>query len=400
MFGLLIAIIYICFISLGLPDSLLGAAWPSMYGGLGVPVSYAGIISVVIAAGTVVSSLLSDLLTKKLGTGAVTGISVAMTAGALFGFSVSNAFWMLAVFAVPYGLGAGGVDAALNNYVALHLKSRHMSWLHCMWGVGAAIGPYIMGYALSGGYGWSRGYLVISIIQIALTAAVFCSLPLWKRGGKPSESGGETGEKGSEPAEKKKPLTPKEIVRIRGAVPCFITFFCYCALESTAILWSSSYMVLNNGISADTAATLAGLFLIGITVGRAVNGFLTLKFSDKTLIRVGECVILAGVVMLFLPFGNVCAIIGLVLLGLGCAPVYPSIIHMTPELFGADKSQAVIGVQMASAYIGTCTMPPLFGFLANNIGAWLFPVFLGIWLCVMAVMHEVVVKKTANAVIR
>lgn len=395
MFGFLIAIIYISFVSLGLPDSLLGSAWPSIYVEFGVPVSYAGIISVIIAAGTVISSLLSDFLTKKLGTGLVTGISVAMTAAALFGFSVSRAFWMLIVFAVPYGLGAGGVDAALNNYVALHLKSRHMSWLHCMWGLGAAAGPYIMGFALSGGNGWNFGYLVISVVQIALTAIIFISLPLWKRKNKDgisSDCNKEVTENQS-----KKPLSVKQIVGISGAVPCFITFFCYSALESTAMLWSSSYMVLNNGISAETAATLASLFLIGMTVGRAVNGFLTIKFSDRTLIRTGEIVIAAGLILLFIPFGNWFTYIGLSLLGLGCAPVYPSIIHMTPSLFGADKSQAVIGVQMASAYVGTCLMPPLFGFIANVAGVWLYPVYLSVWLCLMVALHEIVVIKTKKS---
>ena len=396
MFGLLIAIIYVSFISLGLPDSLLGSAWPTMYGQFGVPVSLAGVVSMTISVGTIVSSLLSDRLTKKFGTGLVTAVSVLTTALALFGFSMSSAFWMLIVFAVPYGLGAGGVDASLNNYVALHLKSKHMSWLHCMWGVGAAISPYIMGYALSHGEGWNQGYLIVSAIQIVLSVVIFISLPLWKRnknaGGKLESASAATPEK----IEKSKPLSIKEIVSIPGAVPCFITFFCYCALEQTAILWASSYMVLHNDIPAETAANYASLFLIGITLGRVVNGFLAIKCSDKALIRTGLGIIGLGVVLLFLPFGQATTIAGFLLIGLGCAPVYPCIIHMTPSLFGADKSQAMIGVQMASAYVGSCLMPPLFGLIAEHITVSLLPVFLAFFLILMIFMHETVVRKTGK----
>ena len=362
MFGLLIAIIYISFISLGLPDSLLGAAWPVMRMEFSAPLSYAGIISMIISGGTITSSLLSDRLTKKLGTGLVTAISVAMTAVALFCFSVSDRLWMLFVFAVPYGLGAGGVDASLNNYVALHLKSRHMSWLHCMWGVGAAISPYIMSYALTGGSGWQEGYLIVAIVQIVLSVFIFISLPLWKRQ-TPSTDSGDVGESGNEdsrqpngetpaPTENvektdtKAPLSFKQILKTSGAIPCFICFFCYCALEQTTMLWSSSYMIYHNGLSAETAAGFASLFFIGITSGRAINGFLTFKFGDKTLIRMGQCIILIGTAFIFIPDVPIVTYIGFTLIGLGCAPVYPSIIHMTPSLFGADKSQAMIGVQI------------------------------------------------------
>ena len=384
MFGLLIAIIYLSFISLGLPDSLLGAAWPTMQLQFGAPVSYAGIISIIISACTIISSLLSDRLTKKFGTGLVTAVSVAMTALALLGFSLSTKFWMLAVIAVPYGLGAGGVDASLNNYVALHLKSRHMSWLHCMWGVGAAVSPYIMGWALSYGSGWNQGYLIVSIIQIVISAIIFISLPLWKRK-KPD---------GEEEISDTKPLKFKEIVRVRGAVPCFITFFCYCALEQTAMLWASSFMVEHNAITPEQAASFASLFFIGITVGRGINGFLTIKFSDKTLIRTGQAITAAGIIFIFIPSSFVLTVTGLILIGLGCAPVYPSIIHMTPSLFGREKSQAMIGVQMASAYLGSCLMPPLYGLIANHTSAEALPFYLLFFLVLMVIMHEVVVLKT------
>ena len=323
MIHLLLAVIYLSFISLGLPDSLLGAAWPKMYLEFGVPVSFAGIISMIISMGTIISSLQSDRLTKKLGTGKVTAISVGITAAALCGFSISGSFWMLCLWAIPYGLGAGSVDASLNNYVALHYASRHMSWLHCMWGVGTSLGPYIMEYALTGGQNWNMGYRYISYLQIILTAVLLCSLPLWKKAG-----------------------------------------------------------------------GLAALFFIGITAGRALSGFITMKLSDPQMIRMGQIIILAGILFMLLPFGFGSQA-GLLMVGLGCAPIYPCIIHSTPDHFGADKSQAVIGVQMASAYMGSLLMPPVFGLLAQNISASLFPVFLLLLLILMVFMHEKLLKKTA-----
>lgn len=382
MIQLLLAIIYLSFISLGLPDALLGAAWPSMYGALGVPVSYAGVLSMIIALGTIVSSLMSDRLTRKLGTGKVTAISVAMTAGAILGFSVSGSFWTLCLWAIPYGLGAGSVDAALNNYVALHFASRHMSWLHCMWGVGASVGPYVMGWALTSGSGWPAGYRYIAMLQIGLTAILFLSLPLWKL-----PSGGK------EETARAQALTLRQIVRIHGVKEVMVTFFCYCALEQTAGLWASSYLALQKGVPAQTAASFASMFFIGITVGRALGGFLTMKLSDTQMIRLGEGMIAAGIAAFVLPLGQYAALAGLVIIGLGCAPIYPSIIHATPTHFGAGKSQAIIGVQMASAYVGTCLMPPLFGLIANHITVALFPVFLLAILVLMVWMHEMLLRR-------
>ncbi len=390
MFQLLLVIIYLAFISLGLPDSLLGSAWPAMYQEFSVPVSYAGGISMIIAVGTIISSLQSDRLTKRFGTGKVTAASVLMTAVALFGFSVSHSYAALCLWAVPYGLGAGSVDASLNNYVALHYASRHMSWLHCMWGVGASTGPYIMGYALTGGQGWNAGYRYISILQIALTAVLVFSLPLWKK-----LENGDTGQTDGEL--KSKPLSLRQIIKIPGAKEVMVTFFCYCALEQTTGLWASSYLVLRRGLSAETAAGFAGLFFMGITAGRAFSGFLTMKLNDTQMIRLGQGFILSGIVFLFLPFGDAGSLSGLILIGLGCAPVYPSIIHSTPEHFGADKSQAMIGVQMASAYAGTCFMPPVFGFIANRISVSLFPFFLLAILVLMAVMHEKMLPKVSGS---
>lgn len=384
MLHLLLAVIYLAFISLGLPDALLGSAWPSMYVEFGVPVSYAGIISMIIAAGTILSSLASDRLTRRLGAGRVTAISVAMTAGAIFGFSVSRSFPLLCLWAIPYGLGAGSVDAALNNYVALHYASRHMSWLHCMWGVGASLGPHIMGYALTAEGGWNTGYRYIALLQLALTAVLMLSLPLWKVPAKDGP-GLEAG-----PA-----LSLGQILRIPGARAVMVAFFCYCALEQTTGLWASSYLVLERGIPVETAAGFAGLFYIGITAGRALSGFLTMRFSDTQMIRLGQGGIAAGIAALLLPPGEF-ALGGLILVGLGCAPIYPCIIHSTPDHFGAERSQAIIGVQMASAYVGTCLMPPLFGLIANHITAALFPLYLLAILLLMVFMHEALLRHSGN----
>lgn len=387
MFHLLLAVIYLAFISLGLPDSLLGAAWPSIYQEFGVPVSYAGAVSMIIAMGTIVSSLQSDRLTRRFGTGMVTAVSVATTAVALVGFSCSSSFWMLCLWAVPYGLGAGGVDASLNNYVALHYASRHMSWLHCMWGVGAATGPYIMGFALTGGQSWNMGYRYIAFLQIGLTVILLLSLPMWKK--RPESvltDGRENGENNG--GQSSRALTLREIVHIPGVREIMCIFFCYCALEQTAGLWASSYLVLHKGVEAELAASFASLFFIGITVGRGASGFLTMRFSDAAMVRMGAAIIVLGLCIMVLPLGTYAALTGFILIGLGCAPVYPCMIHTTPALFGADRSQAIIGVQMASAYVGTCFMPPLFGLIANHIHvAWL-PVYLLLFLLLLVFMHE------------
>lgn len=388
MVHLLLAIIYLAFISLGLPDSLLGSAWPVMYQEFSVPVSYAGGISMIIAVGTIICSLQSDRLTKRFGTANVTVFSVATTAVALFGFSISRSYIALCLWAIPYGLGAGGVDASLNNYVALNYSGKHMSWLHCMWGVGASLGPYIMGYALTNGQSWNMGYRYISVIQIALTLILVLSLPFWKTQKNDSKNN-------SDNSRESKPIPLREIIRIPGAREIIVTFFCYCALEQTTSLWASSYLVLWRGLSKEAAAGLASLFFIGLTGGRMLGGFLTVKLNNSRMIRLGQALILVGVICLFLPFGNASAFAGLVLIGLGCAPIYPSIIHATPGNFGVEKSQAMIGVQMASAYVGSCIMPPVFGLIANHVSISLFPVYLLALLALMIFMHERMLPKVS-----
>lgn len=381
MFHLLLALIYLSFISLGLPDGVLGAAWPAMYGELDVPVSFAGILSMIICVGTILSSLMSERLTFKLGPGKVTAISVFLTAAALFGFSFSREYWMLCLWAIPYGLGAGSVDATLNNYVALHYSSRHMSWLHCMWGVGASTGPYIVGFVLTGGMPWSLGYQIVGIIQILLTAILFLSLPLWtNRANAQSET----------PAA---PLSLRRAIKIIGAKEVMVTFLCYCALEQTAALWSGSYLTLHAGLSTQAAASFSSLFFLGITVGRGISGFVTMKLNDTQMIRLGMGIIAVGVVILMLPLGVSGAMTGLMLVGLGCAPIYPCIMHSTPAHFGADNSQALMGIQTASAYVGTALMPPLFGLIANHISISLLGGYLAVLLVIMLLTHEILVRK-------
>ena len=383
MVSLLLPVIYLAFISLGLPDALLGAAWPSMYQGLGAGLSWAGAVSMIISAGTVVSSLASDTLTARLGPGKVTAISVGMTATALFGFSSCTAFWQLCLWAIPYGLGAGSVDAALNNYVALHYESRHMSWLHCMWGLGASAGPVIMGWALAGG-SWQNGYRIISVLQVVLTAVIVFSLPLWKK----------PGEETDEEVVREHRTLP-QLMKVPGVPEVMVMFACYSVVETTAGMWSASYCTLQRGIDAGTAASWASLFYVGITIGRFFSGFLAMKFNDHQMINLGFAIIAVGLVPILLPLGNGLLLAGLVTIGLGCAPIYPSVIHETPLNFGRGLSMALTGVQMAAAYIGNVVFPPLFGLLAQYISIALYPWYLLLALVCMAVSSHFLHQKTA-----
>lgn len=389
MTTLLLIIIYFAFISLGLPDSLLGSIWPIAHRELGVPLAWSGPIFMIISLDTVVSSLLSDRLTRRLGAGLVTVLSVALTALSLFGFGISTSYWMLCLWAVPYGLGAGSIDAALNNYVALHFKSRHMSWLHCMWGIGASTGPYIMNMILTQGGTWHQGYQTISLIQLILTAVVMLSLPLWKKQRLVSDANTTNSNSPSHA------LSLREIFALRGAKEVMITFFAYCALEQTAGLWASSYLSNFRGIDPVTAAGYASLFYLGITGGRAISGFITFLLNDSQMIRLGQGIAALGLLLLLFAPVDALSLAGLVITGLGCAPIYPSIIHSTPAHFGTDKSQAVIGVQMASAYLGNVFMPPLFGLIARYTSIALFPVYLILLLILMIIMHERLCKRTA-----
>lgn len=391
MVSLLLAIIYLSFISLGLPDSVLGSAWPLIHVEFGVPVSSMGIISMIISGGTIISSLFSGIVSRRLGTGLTTAISVTMTALALLGFSFSNSLLSMCIIAVPYGIGAGAVDASLNSYVAAHFSSRHMSWLHCFWGLGASISPYIMGACLTGGLGWRNGYSSISIIQIVLSAIIFSSIPLWKRH-RAVVANEQTGDA--------KKVGLLDAIRIRGVILVLISFFAYCAVETTVGLWASTYLVEARGISEETSAAFASLFYIGITAGRFVCGFFSEKLGDKLLIRLGLAVIILGGALIIIPSGSdITALVGLITTGLGCAPIYPSIIHSTPSSFGKENADVIIGIQMASAYIGSTFTPPLYGILSNNISPSLLPIWIFAFTALMLVMLEATNRliKTKNS---
>ncbi|GHV49584.1 MFS transporter [Spirochaetia bacterium] len=380
--ALLLILIYISFISLGLPDSLLGSAWPLMYGSLEAPLHYAGILSMIVAAGTVLSSILSEKMIRRFGTGLVTALSVFMTAAALIGFSVSHNFMALCFFAVPLGLGGGSVDAALNNYVALHYKARHMSWLHCFWGVGASIGPLIMSAYLTSGRSWNFGYRAVGVIQFCLVVLLFVSLPLWGKNTAIKET-----------QEQKRSITYRELFRLPGVKQVLAAFFCYCGIEQIAALWGSSYLVIVKNISPQIAAQWIALYYGGITLGRFISGFLTMKLNNRQMVRLGQALIAGGIVCLLLPFGAVSLLSGFFIIGLGCAPIYPSLLHETPKNFGSEYSQALMGIQMAIAYIGIMVMPPLFGWIASHANFNIFPVFIGIILILKIIMVETVNKK-------
>lgn len=372
MYLLLLAVIYLAFISLGLPDSLLGSAWPTIHAAFNVPISYMGFVSMIISGGTIISGLMSERITKRLGTKTVTITSVLLTATALFGFSTVDRFWQMCLWSIPYGLGAGAIDAALNNYVALHYNSRHMSWLHCFWGVGTIISPYIMSYALVHS-AWTNGYRTVSYLQFGIAAVLLLSMPLWKVNKSATEQ------------ENSEFLGIKGAFKIKG-VPYLLTgFFAYCAAEATTMLWASSYLESARNLSKQQAAAFGSLFFIGITAGRFLSGFISDKLGDMRMIRLGIAVALAGIVCIAIPTGPT-AIIGCVVIGLGCAPVYPCVIHSTPSNFGAENSQGIIGIQMASAYVGSTFMPPIFGLLANLTTLKFLPLYLAVFMFLLLFM--------------
>ncbi len=385
MYTLLLAVIYLVFISLGLPDSLLGSGWPTMRLVFDQPLSAAGMVSMIITGGTICSSLLSERLTAKFSTRGVTVASVFLSAAALFGFSISTRFWMLCLWAVPYGLAAGCIDSAINNYVALHYRSRHMSWLHCFWGVGTVISPCVMSWALRHS-GWQLGYRTVALMQLAIGVVLVLTLPVWnihRDEAQTARAGQLLGIRGA--------------LKIKGAPTLFVGFFAYCGAEGTSILWASSYLAGERGFSAQRAAASAAVLYVGITVGRFVSGFIADKVGDRGMIRLGTGVIAAALAVLTLPGGGeLGALLGLGLLGLGNAPVYPAIIHATPANFGAENSQGIIGMQMASAYVGSTLMPPLFGLIANRAGLGWMPLFLALFILLMITMLEATFRTVAK----
>ena len=371
----LLAIIYIAFISLGLPDSLLGAAWPTMRVELGAALPMAGAVSMVCSAGTIVSSLCSARVVRRFGTGRVAAFSTAMTAVALLGYALAPSAVLLFAAAIPLGLGAGSIDAALNNYVSLHYEAKHMSWLHCFWGLGASIGPVILAVCIGRGAGWRGGYLVVVSIQGALALVLCLTQRLWRAHG---ESAVE------DRAARQRMLTNAQTLRLPGMRAVLVTFFSYSAAESSMILWIASY-ARHLGATAEQASLASGLFFLGITLGRGLNGFLAIRFSSKQLIRAGTAVMLAGTAVMFLPLGYAGCLAAAGLIGLGCAPVYPCTIHETPRRFGEEASQAATGLQMACAYTGSTLMPPLMGVLSGALGLGVMPWWvLGLTLLMLA----------------
>ncbi len=378
MYAALLTIIYLSFISLGLPDSLLGAGWPVMHNEFGTSFAYAGIVSMIISIGTVTASLVCARLMRYLTTGSLTALSVLISALSLVGFAYSDAFWMLCVMAIPYGLSAGAVDAALNNYVAAHYTARHMNWLHASWGVGASLSPYIMGLALVGAGDWSQGYMTVFWLQLALCIILFATLPLWKKQKSISTE--------EESPETHRVLKLREALRIRGVKPILITFAAYCGLESTTGIWTASYLVDSRDLSPESAAYHAALFFLGITLGRFLCGFIANSLSHKVMIYGGISIMALGVGGMFFSLGATALIASFLLLGLGCAPIYPAIIHSTPLCFGRDVSLSLIGFQMGGAYVGSSFMPPIFGGLAGVFSLSAFPYFL-LFLIVIMLLH-------------
>ncbi len=385
MFSLLLALIYAAFISIGLPDSLLGSAWPSMYNMLGAPIEAAGVITMFIAACTIVSSLISSKITNKFSTGTVTAVSVLLTAIALFGFSISTSFVMLLMFAIPYGFGAGSIDAALNHYVATNYKSKHMTWLHAFWGVGATVSPYIMSFALTNNFGWQGGYRIVGCIQAVLCLVFFIFLPLWKKG-----------QKGEENQPKAVNVSLKNAFSLKGIKYLMVSFCAYCGLEAMVGLWAVSFLVEVRGVETELAALFGSFMYLGITVGRFFCGFIADRVGDKNMVRAGLILMfLGGALVIVRDSGNIVSLSGLVVLGLGSAPVYPCIIHATPKSFGKENAGTVIGIQMASAYTGTTFLPPLFGLIASFAGLTFFP-FYAVLLAMIALVFSELSNKALS----
>ena len=417
MASLLLAVIYLTFISLGLPDSLLGTAWPVMHVDLAAPIAAQSLISVIISCCTIVSSLLTARLVHRLGTGKLTALSVALTAGAILGFSTTNAFWQLCLIAIPYGLGAGAIDSALNNHVALNYGARHMSWLHCCWGIGASVGPLVMGWALASPLSWHAGYLAIGFIQAAIAAVLLFSLPLWRTAGtEPADGDNEDAPalaSGERPRGRDalngqalsadvtdarpsldRPLTNRELLKLPGAVASIGSFGFYCALEGSIGLWVASYLVMVRSIDTATAASIVAQFFMGVTIGRLVSGFAAQWLTSENQIRIGQGLIAGGLIGLLVLDGAVAAGIAILLMGLGCAPIYPNIVALTPKRFGTKASQGLVSLQMACAYAGSMLVPPIFGIAAGAGGAALIPIMIAVLLATNTALAELAIRKT------
>lgn len=375
---LLIALIYLIFISLGLPDSLLGSGWPTMQLTFGVPSSYAGYVSMTIAFMTIISSLISPKLISRIATKWIVIVSILLTIFGLCGFSISTAYWMLFAFAVPYGLGAGAIDAAMNHYVASHYSGSVMNFLHCFYGVGAVISPNIMAAALKHAR-WNEGYRWTAYVQIGILLVCILSLPLWKQ----------NEEKDAEEAAEQS-SSIREALRVPGVVLTLISFYAYCAGEATCFLWTSSYFAgTKTGMSDDLIASFGSLIFGGLMLGRLIAGFISNRLGDRKMIRLGAAVELIGILIVFLPTpGYWITAAGFLIIGTGMGPIYPAIQHMAPEHFGAKHSATIIGLQMASAYVGSTFMPMVFGQLQLHIGIGIMPAYLLLFCLLNIVLIE------------
>ncbi|NUU59913.1 MFS transporter [Paenibacillus agri] len=384
-------VIYLAFVSLGLPDSLLGSAWPVIWPEIGSSLGSAGLISMIIAGGTIVSSLASGRMIQRLGTGKITLLSCLLTAVSLLGFSMAPSMFWFIFLAIPLGLGAGAVDAALNHYVAENYKAHHMNWLHCFWGVGATMGPIIMATYMAGQHSWRGGYAAVAIIQAILVIILFVTLPLWKRVAaiRDLENSEDTVQDILR-EEKAESAFPTKVLQLRGVKPSLLAFLMYCGVETTVGLWGASYLVGTKNVTAEMAAGWISLYYGGITIGRLITGFITLKVHNQLLIRYGQLVTIAGGIILLLPFSASFSMLGFILIGLGLAPIYPGLLHETPARFGKEHSAKLMGYQMAVAYSGTTLLPPLFGLLAAKTSTDLFPVVVLILLVLMLFSVETV----------
>lgn len=383
MATVLLVIIYIAFIGLGIPDSLFGAAWPAIYPQFDVPMSYASFVTILISGGTVISSLISARLINRFGTGKVTAVCTTLTALALLGFSISGSMVWLCLFAIPLGLGAGSIDSALNNYVALHYKATHMSFLHCFYGVGITLSPYLMSLALGAENDWQRGYRIVALIQTAIALITIFSLPLWKkiRDAAPQAESGPV-----------RTLKFREMAAMPTVRTVWLVFIGSCAIEYTCNTWGSTYLVDIKGMAVDEAAEVITLYYIGMTLGRFLSGVLANRLSSWKLIHIGQTVVLIAVILLLLPLPAPAAVAALFLIGLGNGPIFPNLVHLTPRNFGAEISQSVMGTQMAAASTGIMLMPPIFGLLVQGLGVGLFPYFLTAMFLLMIVCTVLLVR--------
>lgn len=382
MLKLLLIIIYAAFISLGLPDTILGSAWPVIHQDLNVPISYAGMVTIIVSVGTITSSFLSEKLIRRFGTGKITAFSALLTATGLLGISITPSFIWICLLGIPLGLGAGSIDCALNNFVAINYEAKHMNWLHCFWGIGATTGPFIMSLYLLRQNGWRMGYATIGFIQAAIVLCLFLSLPLWKK----------VQLKNQQEENINSNIKMLDVLKVNGVKPALLSFFCYCAVEFTTGLWTSSFLIARYGLAIESAAKWVSLYYLGITAGRFLAGFISMKFSNRLMIRMGQIIAMVGAIIIMIKLPNNLQVLGIILIGLGCAPLFPAMIHETPNRFGTELSQKVIGLQMASAYIGIIVVPPVFGVVCKYTGFGILPYFVVIFFVIMLIASEWISK--------